>query len=91
MPEPLALFIRHSIIRMMRGNLSILYTVDETGMYTAYIPEVPGAISCGATVEEAREMVLDALAELLAFRASEGEKVDVFSRETLSFDLAISA
>lgn len=57
----------------MQGNLSILNTQDETRMYTASIPEVPGAASCGKTIEEAREMVFDALGELLAFRASESD------------------
>lgn len=58
-------------MRPMHGEPTILYTQDETGMYTASIPEVPGAISCGATVVEAREMVIDALRELLAFRDKE--------------------
>ena len=75
----------------MHGELTILYTQDETGMYTATIAEVPGAISCGSTVEEAREMVLDALQELMAFRRSEIESTPGTSREVLSFDLAISA
>lgn len=51
----------------VHGSLTILYSKDETGMYTAHIPEVPGAISCGKTIDEARDMVLDALQELLAF------------------------
>lgn len=34
----------------------------------AYVPEVPGAVSEGETPEEAKEMVLDALRELMAFR-----------------------
>lgn len=75
----------------MEGTLTILYTQDETGMFTATIPEVPGAVSCGATIDEAREMVLDALQELLAFRASESQDERVVSREKLSFNLAISA
>jgi predicted RNase H-like HicB family nuclease len=75
----------------MHGSLTILYTQDESGMYTASIPEVPGAVSCGKTIEEAREMVFDALKELLAFRASESEGHPAVSRETVSFDLAISA
>lgn len=74
----------------MDGSLSILYTQDETGMYTAHIPEVPGAVSFGATIEEARVMVLDALRELLAFRAEESEKEHVVSREKLAFNLATS-
>jgi predicted RNase H-like HicB family nuclease len=75
----------------MSGRLTILYTEDETGMITAHIPEVPGAVSFGKTVDEAREMVLDALRELLEYRASVSESEPATSRETLSFELAVSA
>ena len=80
----------YSLIRV-NGNLTIVYVQDETGMYTASIPEVPGAVSCGSTIEEAREMVLDALAELMAFRAAESESLPSVVCETLAFNLATSA
>ncbi|MEZ0324815.1 MAG: type II toxin-antitoxin system HicB family antitoxin [Fimbriimonas sp.] len=51
----------------MNGTMTILYTQDETGMYTAHIPEVPGTVSFGATIDDAREMVLDALIEIKHF------------------------
>ncbi len=75
----------------MNGNLTIVYSQDETGMYTASIPEVPGAVSCGSTIEEAREMVLDALAELMAFRSAESESQPSVVRETIAFNIATSA
>jgi predicted RNase H-like HicB family nuclease len=78
-------------MKEMQGSLTIVYTQDETGMYTASIAEVPGAVSCGATVPEARDMVLDALRELMAFRASESESQDAVRRETIPFRLATSA
>ncbi len=74
----------------MTVTLTILYTEDETGMITAHIPEVPGAVSFGKSIAEARDMVLDALAELMAFRASESETQLALTRETLSFELATS-
>ena len=52
----------------MKGELTIVFEPAEEGGFTAYIPEVPGAISEGETVDEAREMVIDALRELVAFR-----------------------
>jgi len=75
----------------MHGTLTILYTQDETGMYTATIAEVPGAVSCGKTIDEAREMVFDALQELLAFRAEESKSEPAVTRETIAFELAIPA
>lgn len=52
----------------MSEHLTIIFEPCEEGGYTAYIPEVPGAISEGETIEEAREMVLDALRELAEHR-----------------------
>jgi len=74
----------------VHGSLTIIYTQDETGMYTSHIPEVPGAVSCGKTIEEAREMVMDALQELLAFRASESQSEPAAKRESVAFRLATS-
>lgn len=52
----------------MSSELTIVFQPCEEGGYTAFIPEVPGAVSEGETIEEAREMVLDALRELTLYR-----------------------
>lgn len=52
----------------MEKGFTIIFEPAEEGGYTAYIPELPGAISEGETVDEARVMVLDAAKELIAFR-----------------------
>jgi predicted RNase H-like HicB family nuclease len=53
-------------------HLTIVYESDpDSDWIVASIPEVPGANSQGRTREEAREMVLDALAGLSELRASE--------------------
>ena len=52
----------------MHTNFTIIYEAAPEGGYTAYIPEVPGAISEGETIDEAREMVLSALEELTEAR-----------------------
>ena len=49
-------------------ELTAVLTPAEEGGYTAYLVEVPGAISEGDTIEEARDMVLDALHELTLAR-----------------------
>ncbi len=54
--------------RLMDSEITIVFEPAEEGGFTAFIPEVPGAVSEGETVEEAREMVLDALHELTAYR-----------------------
>jgi len=52
----------------MSQELTIIYEKGDSGMWVATIPEVPGAFSQGATREEARENVLDALNELMIAR-----------------------
>lgn len=54
----------------MGSQLTIIFEPAEEGGYTAFIPEVPGAVSEGETIDEAREMVLDALRELTLHRRS---------------------
>ncbi len=49
-------------------ELTIVFEPAEEGGFTAYIPEVPGAVSEGETISEARDMVLDALRELTQYR-----------------------
>ena len=49
-------------------DFTIIFEPAEEGGFTAYIPELPGAVSEGETIDEAREMVLDAMREVLAYR-----------------------
>lgn len=53
--------------------LTILYSEDE-GQVVARIREVPSAMSHGATREEARESVLDALRELVLSYLEDGSE-----------------
>lgn len=52
----------------MDSEFTIVYEPAEEGGYTAFVAEVPGAVSEGETIEEARTMVLDALRELTLYR-----------------------
>ncbi len=52
----------------MADELTIIYERGQDGWWIATIPEVPGAFSQGATRDEARANVLDALHELMAAR-----------------------
>lgn len=49
-----------------RFDLSVVYEDVEGGMIQATVPAVPGTISVGHSRAEARDGVLDALAEMLA-------------------------
>ncbi len=57
-------------------HLTIIYEQDpDSDWIVVSIPEVPGVHSQGKTREEAREMVLDALAGMLELRAADHEPV----------------
>ena len=49
-------------------KVTLVFEAAEEGGFSAYVAEVPGANSQGETIEEAREMVLEALHDLLAYR-----------------------
>ena len=58
-------------------QVTLVFEAAEEGGYSAYVAEVPGANSQGSTLEEAREMVLEALHELLDYRREKaGSKKD---------------
>lgn len=50
----------------MDAAFTLVLEAIEDGWCLASIPEVPGAVSQGATQDEARAMVRDAMRELLA-------------------------
>lgn len=49
----------------MISKITIVYQENADGWITSSMPEYHGAISQGKTRQEARDMVLDALNELL--------------------------
>jgi predicted RNase H-like HicB family nuclease len=80
----------YPIISKMEQQLTIIYEKGDQGWWVASIPEVPGAISQGKTIAEAKEMVLDALKELSLARMESAKKGLSQSAqiETLPFHLA---
>ena len=46
-------------------NLTAVFIPAEEGGYTAFVEEIPGAITQGETIEEARENLVDALRMVL--------------------------
>lgn len=52
----------------MEPIFTIVYEPSEEGGFMAVIPQVQGAISQGATMEEARSMVIEAMMEIMAWR-----------------------
>ena len=55
-------------------SLTGIYVPGEDGWIVAYCPEVPGAVSQGRTLEEARFMLRDAVALMLEGNREERER-----------------
>lgn len=70
-------------------RLQIVYEDAGDDWIAVHIPQVPGAISQGRTREEARENVIDALREILAYRFGEPpEPVEGADADSLELTIA---
>jgi predicted RNase H-like HicB family nuclease len=58
-------------------TLTAVFTPDENGWTMAQLAEWPAVVTCGRTVEEAREMLLDAAREMVASYREEGREPPV--------------
>ena len=56
------------------GTFTAIYEFTEDGWWVVSVPEIPGAHSQGADLEEAREMIRDAVSMLLEVRREDAEK-----------------
>jgi predicted RNase H-like HicB family nuclease len=72
-----------------RIRLTAVFEPDEDGWINARVLELPGANTCARSVEEAKEMLADAVRELIASYADEVRKTGSTSvvYETLEIDL----
>jgi predicted RNase H-like HicB family nuclease len=71
-------------------TLTAVFTPDEDGWRMAQLAEWPAVVTCGRTVDEAREMLLDAAREMLASYHGEGREPPIGGghAEQVTIDLA---
>jgi len=75
----------------MKREFTVFYTPIEDGWIMAQVPELPGAVTQGRDMDEAREMIQEAI-ELLLQSYSENAAKDAPSGaiwDTLSVDVAV--
>lgn len=75
----------------MRIQLTAVYTREKGGGYSCYVREVPGAISQGETLEEARSNLGDALQLVLEETARTFEEIDGDYEERIVEPIAVPA
>ena len=70
--------------------LTAIFTPDENGWTMAQPAEWPAVVTCGQTVEEARELLLDAAREMVASYRDEGRQPPIGGGrvEPMTIDLA---
>lgn len=56
-------------------NYTVIMTPDETGGYVVTCPALPGLVTEGDTLEEARAMAADAIRGYLEVLAEDGEPI----------------
>jgi antitoxin HicB len=75
----------------MKREFTVVYTPIEDGWIMAQVPELPGAVTQGHDMAEAREMIQEAV-ELLIQSYRDSAAKDIPSNavwETLSVDVAV--
>jgi predicted RNase H-like HicB family nuclease len=70
--------------------LTAVFTPDDDGWTMAQPAEWPAVVTCGRTVDEAREMLLDAAREMIASYHDEGREPPIAGShvEQLTIDVA---
>jgi predicted RNase H-like HicB family nuclease len=71
-------------------TLTAVFTPDENGWTMAQLAEWPAVVTCGRTLEEARELLLDAAHELVASYRDEAREPPIGGghAEQVTIDLA---
>lgn len=71
-------------------TLTAVFTPDENGWTMAQLAEWPAVVTCAPTLDEARDMLLDAAHEMVASYRAEGREPPIGGGrvESLKIDLA---
>jgi predicted RNase H-like HicB family nuclease len=72
--------------RRFRTNVVVSYQPDDYGWTRAMLPGMPGVVTAGVSREDAREMVIDSLMQLLAAEPDREAGADY---ERVRLDVAI--
>ena len=79
---------------MQKQTFQLLFEPDTDGGYTVTVPALPGCVTYGSTIEEARAMAREAIELYLEDLAAHHEKVpstDKTLSGTIEVDVAIAA
>lgn len=69
---------------------TVLFEPAEEGGFVVHVPALPGCVTEGDTIEEARAMACDAIKGYLEALAKHGEEIPVESNNTIQERLSVS-
>jgi predicted RNase H-like HicB family nuclease len=72
-------------------TLTAVFTPDENGWTMAQLAEWPAVVTCGRTVDEAREMLADAAREMIASYRAEGREPPIGGGSVESITISVAA
>lgn len=72
-------------------TLTAVFTPDEDGWTMAQLAEWPAVVTCGRTVDEARELLLDAAQEMLASYLDEGREPPIGAGQAEQVTIGVAA
>ena len=75
----------------MKREFNVVYTTIEDGWVMAQVPELPGAVTQGRDIDEARSMIQEAVELLLESYRDNAAKIAPTGAiwETLTVDVAV--
>jgi predicted RNase H-like HicB family nuclease len=72
-------------------TLTAVFRPNEDGWTMAQLAEWPAVVTCGRTVEEAREMLLDAAREMIASYRNEGREPPIGGGHVEALTISLAA
>lgn len=76
-------------LRTTLYHYTVVIAPDPAGGFVASVPALPGCVTEGRTVNEARSMARDAIRGYLAVLKEDGDELPVESDETLVSHVAV--
>jgi predicted RNase H-like HicB family nuclease len=73
------------------STLTAVFTPNENGWTMAQLAEWPAVVTCGRTIEEAREMLLDAAREMVASYRDEGHEPPIGGGHVEQLTISLAA
>lgn len=73
----------------MKNLYQVILTPEPEGGYTVMVPALPGCVSYGKTVDEARAMIADAIQGYLYSMRKHKESMSPFTHESILASVAV--